>query len=79
MSDTYLPGDTRQRIQDLIKSKKITQAELAESIGLSSAGISRGGQRTWAMVSSSGSPNTLMCRRTSFLAKRIFRTGRIMI
>ena len=24
MSDTYLPGDTRQRIQDLIKSKKIT-------------------------------------------------------
>ena len=75
MSDTYLPGDTRQRIQDLIKSKKITQAELAET----SAGISRGGQRTWAMVSSSGSPNTLMCRRTSFLAKRIFRTGRIMI
>ena len=30
MSDAYLPGDTRQRIQDLIKDKKITQAELAE-------------------------------------------------
>ncbi len=41
MSDTYLPGDTRQRIQDLIKSKKITQAELAESIGLSSSTLSR--------------------------------------
>ena len=24
MPDTYLPGDTRQRIQDLIKSWKIT-------------------------------------------------------
>ena len=23
MSDTYLPGDTRQRIQDLIKNRKI--------------------------------------------------------
>ena len=30
MSDAYLPGDTRQRIQDLIKDKKITQAELAK-------------------------------------------------
>lgn len=26
MSDTYLPGDTRQRIQDLIKNRKITHA-----------------------------------------------------
>ena len=41
MSDTYLPGDTRQRIQDLIKSRKITQAELAESVGLSSSTLSR--------------------------------------
>ncbi len=35
MSDTYLPGNTRQRIQDLIKDGKITQAELAEKVGLS--------------------------------------------
>ena len=41
MSDTYLPGDTRQRIQDLIKSRKITQAELAENVGLSSSTLSR--------------------------------------
>jgi len=41
MSDTYLPGDTRQRIQDLIKYKKITQAELAEKIGLSNSALSR--------------------------------------
>ena len=41
MSDTYLPGDTRQRIQDLIKNRKITQAELAERVGLSSSTLSR--------------------------------------
>jgi len=41
MSDTYLPGDTRQRIQDLIKNRKITQAELAEKVGLSSSAFSR--------------------------------------
>ncbi|MBQ3756208.1 MAG: helix-turn-helix transcriptional regulator [Oscillospiraceae bacterium] len=41
MSDTYLPGDTRQRIQDLIKNRKITQAELAEKVGLSNSAISR--------------------------------------
>ena len=29
MSGTYLPGDTRQRIQNLIKHSSITQAELA--------------------------------------------------
>ena len=41
MSSTYLPGDTRQRIQGLIKYKKITQAELAERVGLSSSTLSR--------------------------------------
>ena len=41
MYDTYLPGDTRQRIQDLIKNRKITQAELAERVGLSSSTLSR--------------------------------------
>ena len=41
MSDTYLPGDTRQRIQDLIKDRKITQAELAEKVGLSNSALSR--------------------------------------
>ena len=29
MPQAYLPGDTRQRIQDLIKDNDITQAELA--------------------------------------------------
>jgi transcriptional regulator with XRE-family HTH domain len=40
MSDTYLPGDTRQRIQDLIKGRKITQAEPAEKVGLSNSALS---------------------------------------
>ena len=35
MAQTWLPGDTRQRIQDLIKDSSITQAELACIIGLS--------------------------------------------
>ena len=41
MSDTYLPGDARQRIQDLIKNRKITLAELAEKVGLSNSALSR--------------------------------------
>ena len=42
MSGAYLPsGDTRQRIQDLIKDCSITQAELAGIIGLSESALSR--------------------------------------
>ncbi len=41
MSDAYLPGDTRQRIQDLIKDRKITQADLAKKVGLSNSAFSR--------------------------------------
>ncbi len=41
MSGTYLPGDTRQRIQDLIKDSSITQVELAGIIGLSESAFSR--------------------------------------
>ena len=41
MSTTWLPGDTRQRIQDLIKNRKTTQAELAGVIGLSESTLSR--------------------------------------
>lgn len=41
MTKTYLPGDTRDRIRDLIKSNDITQAELAEKVGLSASAFSR--------------------------------------
>ena len=41
MSQTWLPGDTRQRIQDLIKSSNTTQADLAGIIGLSESAFSR--------------------------------------
>ena len=41
MHGTYLPGDTRQRIQDLIKNRRITQAELAKKVGLSNSALSR--------------------------------------
>ena len=50
MSQIYLPGDTRQRIQDLIKNRKITQAELAEKVGLSNSALSRYLQRGQALT-----------------------------
>lgn len=37
----YLPGTIRDRIQDLIKSRKVTQAELAARIECSEATLSR--------------------------------------
>ena len=37
----YLPGKIRDRIQDLMKSRKITQAELATHIGCSESSLSR--------------------------------------
>ena len=43
MSDetVYLPGKIRDRIQDLMKSRKVTQAELATKIGCSESALSR--------------------------------------
>ena len=41
MSQAYLPGDTRQRIQDLLKNSSITQAEPAAIIRLSESALSR--------------------------------------
>ena len=37
----YLPGKIRDRIQDLMKSRKVTQAELAAKIGCSESALSR--------------------------------------
>ena len=39
--NVYLPGKTRDRIQDLMKSHKVTQAELATRIGCSESMLSR--------------------------------------
>lgn len=41
MEQVYLPGKIRDRIQDLMKSRKITQAELATRIGCSESSLSR--------------------------------------
>ena len=41
MEQVYLPGKIRDRIQDLMKSRKITQAELATRIGVSESSLSR--------------------------------------
>lgn len=37
----YLPGKIRDRIQNLMKSRKVTQAELATRIGCSESSLSR--------------------------------------
>ena len=41
MEQAYLPGTVRQRIQELIKERKITQAELAAKIGMAESSLSR--------------------------------------
>ncbi|MEY8575515.1 helix-turn-helix transcriptional regulator [Oscillospiraceae bacterium 21-37] len=41
MEQAYLPGTVRQRIQELIKERKITQAELAAEIGMAESTLSR--------------------------------------
>lgn len=41
MEQTYLPGEIRDRIQNLMKSRKVTQAELATRIGCSESSLSR--------------------------------------
>ena len=41
MNQIYLPGTIRERIQELLKEHKITQAELAVAIGLSESALSR--------------------------------------
>ena len=41
MEYTYLPGTVRERIQDQLKERKITQLELATAIGISDSALSR--------------------------------------
>ena len=41
MEQAYLPGTVRQRILELIKERKITQAELATEIGMAESSLSR--------------------------------------
>ena len=41
MEQAYLPGTVRQRIQDQLKERKITQGELAAEIGMAESSLSR--------------------------------------
>lgn len=41
MEQTYLPGTVRERIQDQLKERKITQGELAAEIGMAESSLSR--------------------------------------
>ena len=52
----YLPGKIRDRIQDLMKSRKVTQAELATRIGCSESSLSRFISSSLSFCVSLGSP-----------------------
>ena len=41
MNETYLPGTIRERLQDLMKERKISQTELAAKIGCTDSTLSR--------------------------------------
>ena len=41
MAGEYLPGNVRERIQELLKERKITQAQLASRIGSTESAVSR--------------------------------------
>lgn len=41
MEKTFLPGDVRQRLTDLMKDQKVTQTELARKIGCGDSVLSR--------------------------------------
>ena len=41
MEQVYLPGTVRERIQDQLKERKVTQGELAAAIGISESALSR--------------------------------------
>lgn len=41
MEQAYLPGTVRERIQDQLKERKVTQGELAAAIGVSESALSR--------------------------------------
>ena len=41
METTYLPGTIRERIQDLMKERKVTQSQLAASIGTTASTLNR--------------------------------------
>ena len=61
MEQVYLPGKIRDRIQDLMKSRKITQAELATRIGCSESMLNRfisGKTTSWVAKTSSTSPTS---------------------
>ena len=77
MEQTYLPGKIRDRIQDLMKSHKVTQAELAARIGCSESMLSRfisGKTDKLGDKISSGLPVCSMSPPTFCLARSIFPT-----
>ena len=78
MDQVFLPGTIRDRIKDLMKSKKMTQAELAIRIGMAESTLSRFISGSTDKIGNeilSASPVCSMSPRISYLAKLMFQTA----
>ena len=78
MDQVFLPGTIRDRIKDLMKSKKMTQAELAVRIGTAESTLSRflrGDTDKLGNETSSALPACLMSLRIFCLAKSMCQTA----
>ncbi len=67
MKQTYLPGTVRERIQDLMKGKKMTQADLAKRIGINRKHVKPFHNVSW-------SPELSGIALTSHNQKQIFKS-----
>ena len=63
----YLPGDSRERIQDLLIERKMTQAQLAEKLEISESSLSFTILASFSTVSSSTESKILHIAVTLFL------------
>lgn len=69
MENTFLPGTVRNRLEDLMRIRKVSQTELALKIGCGDSVLSRfltGKQKSLAMKILFALPGPLMCLRTFF-------------
>lgn len=76
----FLPAAVRDRIWDLLKERKVTQAELAARIGCSESSLSRfisGKTDKLGDEISSASPARLMCPPTSSWARWMSRIAKL--
>ena len=81
MNETYLPGNARERILDLMKHGKVTQKDLAQRIDITESALSRFLSGATDRLDSEYLLRIARCFGVStdfLLGKQRSRTGRIM-